>query len=241
MSRSIPAFRKRYHWSILLLAWSMAAASATPGRIQSHTSIQAAAEQHVLDEYDRENQEISATAKRLDSRLRLAACAQELETFAPYDRKNRSRITVGVRCSDPDGWTLYVPVTLSLIREVVVAKRELPRDTILTPADIKTEKRDVAKLHRGYIEKPGEAVGKKLKRRVHAGGILTPGQITIQHAVKKGSQVVIVARIGTLQVRMNGKALSSGAIGERIKVENSSSSRQIEATIIDTGVVRATT
>jgi flagella basal body P-ring formation protein FlgA len=65
--------------------------------------------------------------------------------------------------------------------------------------------------------------------------------MVIQHAVKKGNQVVILAQIGTLQVRMNGKALSNGAVGERIKVENNSSNRRIEATVIASGVVKATT
>ena len=36
---------------------------------------------------------------------------------------------------------------------------------------------------------------------------------------------------------MAGKALSDGARGERIKVKNSSSNRQIEATVIDHGIV----
>lgn len=241
MNRLTSAIWKRHYWSLLLLAWSLAATSATQDQIQSHPSIQAAAEEYVLDEYDQENQEINVSAKRLDSRLRLAACEQELDTFAPYARKNGSRITVGVRCNDTDGWTLYVPVTLSLIKEIVVANRELPKDTVLTPADIKIEKRDIAKLHRGYIEQPRQAIGKKLKRRLHAGAVLTPGKIVTQHAVKKGSQVVIVAQIGTLQVRMNGKALSNGAVGDRIKVENNSSNRQIEATVVDSGVVKATT
>lgn len=241
MSGSISTIRTRHRWSCLLLAWSLVATTATAAQTQSHDSIRQAAEQHVLDQFDQKGQQVNATAKRLDSRLRLAACDEDLETFSPYSRKNISRITVGVRCNAANGWTLYVPVTLSLIKEVVIANRELPSDTILTPADITIEKRDVAKLHRGYLERPQQAVGKIVKRRIRQGAILTPGQLNIQHAVKKGTQVVIVARIGTLVVRMNGKALTNGAIGERIKVKNSSSNRQIEATVIDTGVVKATT
>jgi flagella basal body P-ring formation protein FlgA len=42
-------------------------------------------------------------------------------------------------------------------------------------------------------------------------------------------------------VRMPGKALGNGAIGERIKVENNSSSRQIEVTVISPGIVQAST
>jgi flagella basal body P-ring formation protein FlgA len=241
MSRSITTRGRRHIWPILLLVWPLTAISAGGGPTQPHESIRTAAEQHVLNDLDDENQQVSVSAGRLDNRLRLSACAQELDTFAPYGRKNSSRITIGVRCNDSDGWTLYVPVTLSIMKEIVVADRELPRGTILTAADIKTEQRDVARLHRGYVENPRQAIGKKLKRRLHADAILTPGQMVIQHAVKKGNQVVILAQIGTLQVRMNGKALSNGAVGERVKVENNSSNRRIEATVIASGVVKANT
>lgn len=242
MSRSIPGARKWHFWLIQLLVWpSMAIAGDTASHTQSHASIQTAAEQHVLNDVNAPNQEINVAAGHIDNRLRLTACNQELDTFAPYGRRNTSRVTIGVRCNDDDGWTLYVPVTLSVIKEIAVAGRELPRGTILTAADLKLEKRDVARLHRGYIEHPRQAIGKKLKRRLHADAVLTPGQLLIQHAVKKGSQVVIVAEIGGLQVRMNGKALSNGAVGERIKVENNSSSRRIEVTVVASGIVKATT
>jgi flagella basal body P-ring formation protein FlgA len=124
---------------------------------------------------------------------------------------------------------------------VIVANRQLPRGTLVTADDIKIERRDVARLHKGYLTHANQVLGKKIKRSVQNSTVLNPSQLTVQHAVKKGSQVTILAQIGSLQVRMSGKALGNGAIGERIKVENSSSSRQIEATIVSPGIVQAST
>lgn len=207
---------------------------------QTHASIRDAAERHVLDMFD-ESSGIAATPGRLDNRLRLSECDQALDTFTPYGRKNNSRVTVGVRCTGTTSWTLYVPVTLTDERTVIVASRELPRGTIVTANDVKTEVRDVARLHRGYLTEEKQIIGKKLKRTVHSNDIMTPAKLMIQHAVKKGSQVTILAQIGTLQVRMRGKALGNGAIGEHIKVENNSSNRQIEVTVISPGIVQAST
>ncbi|MCW8890266.1 MAG: flagellar basal body P-ring formation chaperone FlgA, partial [Sedimenticola sp.] len=207
---------------------------------QSHSSILDAAETHVLDSLD-DTRGITAVPGRLDSRLRLAQCDQALESFTPYHRKNSAKVTVGIRCNGSHRWTLYVPVSLTIEKAVLVASRELSRGTILTAADFKTEIRDVARLHRGYLTTEQQVIGKKLKRTVHSDNVLTPSQLTIQHAVKKGSQVIILANIGSLQVRMQGKALGNGAIGERIKVENSSSSRRIEVTVISPGIVQAAT
>lgn len=228
--------------SILLLLGSLLmTATAVASEYQSHSSIQDAARNHLLDSLDEDATGVSITPGNLDSRLRLAQCDQPLETFIPYGRKNSYRVTVGVRCNGSARWTLFVPVTLMDERVVVIANRQLPRGTIVSADDITLERRDVARLHKGYLTDMDQVLGKKLKRSVQNSGIMNPSQLTVQHAVKKGSQVTILAQIGSLQVRMSGKALGNGVIGERIKVENSSSSRQIEATIVSPGIVQAST
>jgi flagella basal body P-ring formation protein FlgA len=236
---------KTFEWKrgaiLLLLGCLLMTATALASEYQSHDSIQDAAKYHVLDALDDDAAGVTATSGRLDSRLRLAQCNQPLDTFTPYGRKNSHRVTVGVRCNGSVSWTLFVPVTLTDERMVVVANRQLPRGTIVTADDIKLEIRDVARLHKGYMTKTNQVLGKKLKRSVQNSAIMNPSQLTIQHAVKKGSQVTILAQIGLLQVRMPGKALGNGAIGERIKVENNSSSRQIEVTVISPGIVQAST
>ncbi len=50
----------------------------------------------------------------------------------------------------------------------------------------------------------------------------------------------IVASQGSLQVRMKGKALDNGARGDRIRVRNLSSGRQISGEMIASGVIQVT-
>lgn len=209
--------------------------------LQTHQSIREAAEQHVLDELPGSADEVSVEAGSIDSRLRLAACQQPLETFAPYRRSNSARITVGVRCNDTTRWTLYVPVSVSRMEEIVVAHAPMSRGDQITADSIRLELRDVARLHRGYLTSLDQALGKRVKRRIPVDGVVTPDRVMVQHAVKKGNQVTILARIGSLEVRMKGKALDSGAVGERIKVRNSSSERELEATIVARGTVKVAT
>ena len=56
-------------------------------------------------------------------------------------------------------------------------------------------------------------------------------------AVRKGDQVVINARSGTLSVRMPGEALSDGGLSEQIRVKNLNSKRVIKARITGPGQV----
>ncbi len=75
---------------------------------------------------------------------------------------------------------------------------------------------------------------------MHMGDVVTPSRLTTIKTVKRGNRVTIIAQVGSIQVRMKGKALSDGVTGERIKVLNESSSRKLEATVVKAGLVEVT-
>ena len=210
------------------------------GGLQSHDSIRDVAHQYMLTQAQKQDHTPIIEVGHLDSRLRLKACSKSLETFSPPGGRKQGRTTVGVRCSGDNPWSLYVPVKVSIMLPVVIAARELPRGKILTTDDIILEKRDIATIHRGYLEKIDYAIGKVLKRSLRRGQILTASHATAPQAIKKGSRVTIVANSGAIAIRMKGKALSSGARGERIQVQNLSSKRELDATVISPGIVEVT-
>ena len=109
---------------------------------------------------------------------------------------------------------------------------------MLTQDDLKLAEQDVARLRRGYYHSVKQVLGKKMKRRLKEGGILEPSQLLVPHAVKRGSEVTILADTAVVQVRMSGKAVSNGAIGDLVKVVNHSSKRKIEARVVAPGVVK---
>lgn len=224
---------------MILALWivSLGQSQAASGGLQTHESIHEAARNHVLGDIRSSGGKNSVTASQLDRRLKLATCSQPLETFLPNGRKSESRWTVGVRCSGKKEWTLYVSVRVSTFKHVLIATRELPKGTTLTASDLKTEERDIARLHRGYLEQAEQAVGKVLKRTLHQGDVVAPTRIVSPDTIKRGSQVTILASVGSIRVRMNGKALGKGTVGDRIKVLNESSRRKIDATIIAPGIV----
>lgn len=229
-----------------LLIWSLipAGLAAFPllaGQIQSHESIREVARQHILARFsEAPAADINILPAELDRRLRLTRCERPLESFSPTSRNNGIRRTVGIRCNGTVSWTLYVAVKVEVSKSVLVANRRLERGRILAPGDFRLEKRMVSGLARGYIENPKNALGSAVKLTLKSGAVLSPGLLKSTPAVKRGSQVTILGRAGGIEVRMSGKALSDGARGERIKVRNSSSSRQVEGTVITRGTVEVT-
>ena len=211
------------------------------GEYESHESIRQAAREHILSQFKGTPEEdIKVMPAELDRRLRLAKCTLPLESFSPASANRGTRQTVGVRCNGAESWTLYVTVKVEVNKNILVAKRRLERGRIISKGDFRLEKRMVSGLHRGYIEKPENAVGSVLKLTLKRGAVISPGQLRRPPEVMRGSQVTILGRAGGIEVRMSGKALSDGAMGQRIKVQNSSSSRQVEGTVVASGTVEVT-
>lgn len=223
----------------LLLINGSLALPLTAGEFESHQSIREAARQHVLAKFSGVAEaDLKVLPAELDRRLKLTKCEIPLESFSPASRNGGVRRTVGVRCNGNDSsWTLYVAVKLEVSKNILVAKRRLERGRVISMGDFRLEKKIVSGLHRGYIESPEEAIGSLLKLTLKPGDVISPGQLRRPPEVLRGSQVTILGRAGGIEVRMSGKALSDGATGQRIKVRNSSSSRQIEGTVVARGTV----
>ena len=65
-----------------------------------------------------------SAVSNLDSRLRLAACGEGLQTFFAPGSRVGSRRTVGVSCQTPKPWTVYVSAQIAYRGEVLVAARD---------------------------------------------------------------------------------------------------------------------
>ena len=183
-------------------------------------------------------QEAEIKPGRLDSRLRLHQCAVPLEVFLPEGSRDLGRLTVGVRCTDSKPWSLHVPMTVTIYKDVVVTAKPLERGAILMDTDFKRVSYDVSKLPNGYIEDETKGVGMELKRRVSAGAPLTTSMMKKPRIIKRGQQVAIIANAGNMEVRMTGKALAHGAVGDRIRVLNTGSNKKIEGTVTASGDIR---
>jgi len=218
---------------MLLLPTSGQTASATDTRgFQSHDSILSLA-RTFMEDYSKDNngEAVEIQVGRLDSRLHLHSCDQDLEAFFPNGGRTTGNTTVGVRCPGTKPWSLYVPVTVNVYKNVVVTTEALPRNTLLNHSHLKVAKRNLAKLPQGYFVDPDRLVGMKLKRNLGAGLPLSPNMIKAQTVIKRGQQVMLISQSRGISVRMQGKAMDNGAAGDLIRVKNLSSKRIVEGTV----------
>lgn len=169
--------------------------------------------------------------------MRLAECDRDLTLSQESPAQPIGRVTVRIGCEGSAPWTIFMPAQVKLFRQVVVAVQPLKRAHVLEDADIALVERDVGLLTQGYLTDPARVVGQKLRRPVVNDQVLAPVFLEQAEAVRKGDQVVILARTATINVKMPGEALSDGAPGQQIRVRNLRSQRVIKARVIEPGTV----
>ncbi|WP_006787313.1 flagellar basal body P-ring formation chaperone FlgA [Thiorhodospira sibirica] len=233
------------HTMIAIVAYTLLstlahAALASTAEHESHETIRQTAEAFIYDEARKTHGadfNIEVDVSRLDARLRLRACSQPLEAFLAPGGRTTGSTTVGISCSAPAPWSLYIPVTVGVSGEVLVAARSLPRGTVLAAQDIRLERRDITRLTSGYLSDPVAVRSMVLRRAVASGTTLIPNMLEAQRMVQRGQNVVLLAQSDNFSIRMSGEALGDAAYGELVKVRNRSSRRVVEGVVVSAGVV----
>ena len=102
------------------------------------------------------------------------------------------------------------------------AARDIPRGTELTAGDIVGGAADTSASRVGWVA----------RRVIRAGELLVPPSIAPPQIVRAGTDVTVRAETGGVVVTRPGTALSSGSLGERVRV-------RIDPLHIITGIVAA--
>lgn len=230
---------KSWLFVVMAVLGCSTAAAADAAGVQSRDSIRARAERFLLEQLEPEQRkDAQIEIGHLDPRLRLRQCPAPLQAFAVGGRPPIGATSVGIRCGQGRPWTLYVTARVVVFADVLVTTRALNRGESVRAGDVRLERKDLSRLHYGYLTRPDAAVGKVLKRGYLAAQVIQPNQLAAPLMVKRGQQVTLLAQSGGIEIRMGGKALGDGAAGDRIQVRNNSSDRIVEGEVIAKGVVQ---
>lgn len=214
-------------------------AIALPSEFQSHESIVSLVRSFVSAQTASvSDSDTKITVDGLDKRLKLRHCEKTLDAFYPSGTPNTGKTTVGVRCKGKRPWTVYVPVEIMAFDRIVVAQRPILRGEPIGRNDITLARK---KMHAGrnrYFNDPALVLGMYAKRPIPEGKALSIHMLQAPHLVRRGQEVILLAKTAGLEVRMKGKALADGAKGDLIQVRNTKSRRIVEGVVTNQGVVR---
>lgn len=223
--------------TLLSIAGLVASSLATATTTQPLQDIRDAAANYVRASLATDDNDIDIAAKDLDPRLKLPLCNQQLRAYMPYANVKSSNTTVAIRCEGEHPWSLYVPVTVKIYRDVAVASRPLAQGKILSAADIEMQRMDISQLAGGYLSQASIAIGQITTRPVQLGRPLLTSFLKAPTIIRRGQMITMLARQSSFEVRSMGESLMDGAAGERIKVRNRRSRRIVEGVIAENGTV----
>lgn len=215
-------------------------AQAKDGKFQSINTIKAAAQTFLSTHSNIDNRaNTTINVGNIDHRLTLPACGAALDTFLPPGAKVQGKTTVGVRCQGPKPWTLYVPANITTVTQVLVTSAPLRRGHIVTAEDISLQPKKTSQLNTAYFSSPDQVIGKALKKNLGNKALFTSAVLTEPHIIHKGQHIDLQAGQDGLKVRASAIALAGGAVGDRIRVQNVSSRKIVEGTILASGAIQA--
>lgn len=217
--------------AIAAAGFPLLSAPAAAAQWQDGAAIRATAEEIAHERFAAAAAAVTVAADALDPRLRMPACDQPLTGVLPAASQETARVTVEVRCTGARSWRLFVPVRVTLEKDIVLAAVPLERGKVLAPGDVILARREVAATPGGYLTTVETAAGQVVRRSVPAGTVLTPGLLDAPVLVKRGQSVTLQARSGPIVVQMAGVAKGNGALGEIIGVENLSSGRVVQGIV----------
>jgi flagella basal body P-ring formation protein FlgA len=122
--------------------------------------------------------------------------------------------------------------------DMVVALHQIEYGSTVSASDVAVQKREITSNTHLAARQPDDVIGKKARTTLRANQPVRADQLEKIPLIKSGQMVTIVAENSVLKISVTGKANSSGAEGEIIRVQNLTSLKEIPAKVIDASTVQ---
>jgi len=162
--------------------------------------------------------EVSIEVGQIDSRLHLPAC-QQPEPFLSHGSKIWGKTAVGIRCTAPSPWTIYVTAHVRVTADYLTAALPLAQGQTIGQQDFVRTRGDLTKLPAGVITDPALAVGRITMSSIPAGAPLRQDTLRQQAAVQMGQTVRLLSQGAGFTVTTEGRAMNNATAGQTVQAK----------------------
>jgi flagella basal body P-ring formation protein FlgA len=191
------------------------AQAAAPAR-QDLAALRQSAEQFLQRESQGLPGQVQVNVGAIDPRLSLPACSA-VQGFLPAGSRAWGKTSVGLRCTAPSPWTVYVSAQVQVQGEYVVAAVPLAQGQLLQAGDLGRAQGDLGILPPGVLTDPAQAIGQTVTRSLALGAPLRADLIKGQQVVSQGQVVRLVGNGRGFKVTSEGRSLSNGSEGQTVQ------------------------
>lgn len=211
----------RFHFqalAVLLMLFplhGMSAHAAT--EYQKHAVLRNTVEQFLKIQASGLPGRINVEVGAIDPRLKLPTCTQP-EAFLPQGRRAWGTTTVGVRCTAPSSWSIYVQATVRVYGKYITTAAPLAQGQSIAPQDIAKVEGDLTMLPAGIITDESQALGRSLAVSLPLGTPLRQDALRSRQAVRQGQIVKVITAGPGFQVSGEARALTNASDGQMARV-----------------------
>jgi len=203
----------------LLLCVCLLLECAAASAAQDHTQISNVVAAFVQQQIAALPGKVSYKINEIDQRITLSECAR-LEAFLPAGSQFIGKTSVGVRCMEKNGWSIFVPVQISVSLNLLVSARQLPSGHILKREDIASQTIETSRA--GGFTEPEQALGKVLRYGITAGQVLREDMLRPPYNVTQGQVVQLAVQGKGFSIRSEGVALNNASEGQTVQIRTHS-------------------
>lgn len=152
--------------------------------------------------------------------------------------RRATRAAVSVQVDDRIWATMTATLVLSGDPRAPALRADLPKGSVVRPADVSLEKTELSRLPAKSIVRQRQLVGKRLVQPGKAGRPIQRSAVEVPPVIERGSSVFLVAIGRGLRISRRATAQEDGRPGEMIRVETTEGKRLLKAKVIGPGEVR---
>ncbi|MGI2065032.1 flagellar basal body P-ring formation chaperone FlgA [Shewanella sp. MF08487] len=183
------------------------------------------------------NARVSITPQIVDARMLPSQCSSPINIEMASDREISRNNTLKVSCDTQDlayPWQIYISVRVDILFPVVVSTETLAPGELISPSQVEVRYIEQNSLRGAEFDDPNKLAGVRVKRRVAKNSPILSNNLCF---VCKNDSVSIHVRSNSFELKTAGEALQDGNKGDRIRIKNSSSNKELDAIVTGIGEV----
>ncbi len=182
----------------------------------------------------------SVKVVQLPGKIRIPKGGVSLEVRKPKHVQLRGKfpLMVAVQVNGKTVKQLRVMAEVKLWARAVVTTRPLGKRQPITPDVVSLRKVNVTRCSRGFFTSLRQVMGMRSRSAFPVNSILNPTMLEVVPVVHRGDVVKMVAESRNLKITVPGICKEAGAPGQRIKVTNLQSRKDVYAEVIDSATVK---
>jgi flagella basal body P-ring formation protein FlgA len=195
-------------------------APSVPAR-QDPAALRAVAEHFLLAQAAGLPGEVSVKVGAVDPRTALAGCPAP-EAFLNPGARAWGKTTVGVRCTAPSSWTIYIQAQVNVKADYVAAAVPLAQGQPVEQGQLMLVKGDIAAMPNGIITDMAQAIGRTPTVSLAAGTPLRLDTLRSKPVVQQNQAVRLVLNGNGFNVSAEGRAIGTAGEGQVVQVRTPS-------------------